>query len=127
MHLHQICGTLEGSARSGYGPGVGQIRISVHPADEADFDGAEELLERLDLPEEALANLCRIARLDEEPLRHGEGWRARVELDRTPLLVRVQDGRWAIYAAAGAADAMEAARRLHGLIGATADDWDLDR
>jgi hypothetical protein len=106
---------------------VGQIRISVQPAGDADFTGAEELLERLDLPEEALENLCRVARLDDEPLRDGDGWSARIELDRTPLLVRAREDRWTIYAPAGASDAMEAARRLHGLIGATADGWDLDR
>jgi hypothetical protein len=107
--------------------GVGQIRISVQPAVEADFAAAEELLERLDLPDEALANLCRIARLDEEPFQEPDGWSARIELDRTPLLVRAREGRWTIYAAAGADDAMLAARRLHGLIGDTGEGWDLDR
>lgn len=106
---------------------MGQLRISVEPASEADFAAAEELLERLDLPEEALGNLCKLARLDEEPFRDGEGWRARIELDQTPLLVRADKDRWTIYAAPGAEDAMLAARRLHGLIGGTADGWDLDR
>jgi hypothetical protein len=111
----------------GYFPGVGQLRISVHPASDADFAGAEELLERLDLPEEALENLCQLTRLDEQPFLEEGGWSARIELDAANLLVRAREGRWTIYAAAGESDAMQAARRLHGLIGATAEGWDLDR
>jgi hypothetical protein len=131
MHLHQIPVTVEGTGGLGYGGGVGQLRISVQPAAEADFASAEELLERLDLPDEALVNLCRLARLDEEPFRHGDGWSARVEIDQTPLLLRAEGSRWTIFAAPGAEDAMLAARRLHGLIGAPPEDrndgWDLDR
>jgi hypothetical protein len=129
VHLHQIP-TLSRPAPLGYGSAVGQLRISVQPATDADFAGAEELLERLDLPDEALANLCRLARLDEAPFRESDGWSARIELDRTPLCVRAREGRWTIYAAPGAEDAMEAARRLHGLIGGSPeqdDGWDLDR
>src|SRR5688572_4484574 len=103
---------------------VGQLRISVRPATDADFRGATELLERLDLPEEALETLCRLARLDEQPFVDAGGWSAHVELDATALLVRAREGRWTIY---GDDDAMPAARRLHGLIGTTGDGWDLDR
>jgi len=99
----------------------------VHPASDADFADAEELLERLDLPDEALTNLCRLARLDETPFLDEGGWSARVELDGTPLRIRARDGRWSILAAPGAEDAMLEARRLHGLIGATSEGWDLDR
>jgi hypothetical protein len=126
MHAHQNQRVgLENGV--GYFRRVGQLRISVHPASDDDFAGAEELLERLDLPDEALENLCRLARLDEEPFLDGGGWSARVELDSTKLLVRARVGRWTIYAAPDTDDAMHAARRLHGLIGATADGWDLDR
>jgi hypothetical protein len=124
MRLHQILVRVEGVERVRYRAAVGQLRISVQPAVEADFEAAEELLERLDLPDEALENLCRLARLDEETFRVPDGWSARVELDRTPLLVRARQDRWTIY---GAEDGMEAARRLHGLIGVSAEGWDLDR
>jgi hypothetical protein len=120
----RLAHSIEGAQRVRYRAAVGQLRISVQPAVEADFAAAEELLERLDLPDEALENLCRLARLDEEPFREPDGWSARVELDRTPLLVRARQDRWTIC---GAEDAMEAARRLHGLIGVSAEGWDLDR
>jgi hypothetical protein len=108
---------------------VGQLRIVVRPAQPAEVDGAEELLERLDLPDAALENLCRLARLDEEPFQNpdGDGWTARVELDGSALLVQARGARWTIYAAAGETDGMAAARRLHGLIGAQSEGWDLDR
>jgi hypothetical protein len=117
------------SGRLRYVAVVGQLRITVTPARDSDFTGAEELLERLDLPDEALANLCRLARLDEESFLEGAdgGWSARVELDGATLLLRARDGRWTIYAAPDSEDAMLPARRLHGLIGGTADGWDLDR
>ena len=124
LHQNQAVGREKGV---GYFPGVGQLRISVYPAGDADFVGAEELLERLDLPDEALENLSQLTRLDEEPFLDEGGWSARIELDGSTLLVRAREGRWTIYAAPGADDAMHAARRLHGLIGATADGWDLDR
>jgi hypothetical protein len=103
---------------------MGQLRISVRPASDAEFNGAGELLERLDLPEEALETLCRLARFDEAPFLDEGGWSAHVELDGTPLLVRARQGRWTIY---GDDDAMPAARRLHGLIGTSGEDSDLDR
>jgi hypothetical protein len=129
MHLHQSLRkrSLKQTFVTAMVRFVGQLRISVQPAAKGDFDGAEDLLERLDLPEEALENLCRLARLDEEPFRDQEGWSARVELDATPLLLAARNGRWAIYAQPGVDGAMLAARRLHGLIGATAEGWDLDR
>lgn len=103
---------------------MGQLRITVSPAGDGDLIGAEELLERLELPDEALENLCRLARLDEEPFRDPGGWSARIELDASHLVLRARDGRWTIYAAAGEHDGMAAARRLHGLIGTGGDDDD---
>ncbi|HUS66219.1 MAG TPA: hypothetical protein VMZ28_16815 [Kofleriaceae bacterium] len=101
------------------------------PAGDADFDGAEELLDRLDLPDAALANLARLVAAGEAPFSDGggDGWAARVEVDGTALLVRGDTARWAIYLPAGAddADAMHAARKLHGLLGEQGDGWDLDR
>jgi hypothetical protein len=117
----------------GYGRGVGQLRISVRPAQPAELMGAEELLERLDLPDAALENLCRLARLDEAPFRDADapegeaGWTARVELDGSALLLQARGTRWTIYAAPGESDGMAAARRLHGLIGEQSEGWDLDR
>src|SRR5262249_55546097 len=116
-----------GQAASVMLPFVGQIRISVKPASDADLEPAEELLERLDLADEALTNLCRLARLDEEAFLEPEGWSAQVELDGTLLFLRARQGRWTIYAPPGAEDAMLTARRLHGLIGGTPEGWDLDR
>jgi hypothetical protein len=103
---------------------VGQLRIDVRPATDADFAGAGELLERLDLPEEALETLCRLSRLEEAPFLDEGGWSARVELDGSPLLLRAREGRWTIY---GDDEAMPAARRLHGLLGGSTEGWDLDR
>lgn len=103
--------------------------IVATPAGDADFDGAEALLDRLDLPDAALANLSRLAAGGKEPFGGDDRWAARVEVDGTALLVRGDEARWAIYLPPGAddGDAMHAARKLHGLLGEQGDGWDLDR
>ena len=95
----------------------------------AAFDGAEPLIEGLDLAEEALGNLAGLVAGDEAAFRDGEGWAARVTVDDTEVLVRGEGTRWGIYAPVGAdaGDTMMAARRLHGLLGERDAGWDLDR
>ncbi len=93
------------------------------------LEGAEPLLERLDLPEAALANLARLAGVGEEAFACAGGWAARVELAGTALLVRGDETSWALLLPPGADDddAMLTARKLHALLGEQADGWDLDR
>jgi hypothetical protein len=99
----------------------------VLSVEDAAFVDAEELLERLDLAEEALANLLRLGGCKEAELRRPEGWAAQVSVDGTALLLRADGERWSIYARADEEDAMLAARKLHGLIGEKSEGWDLDR
>lgn len=91
--------------------------------------GVEPLLDRLDLPEEALANLAHLSGVDAEAFREGDGWAAQVELDGDTLWIAGVTDRWRIALPAGAdeADAARTARRLHGLLGAIGEGWDLDR
>jgi hypothetical protein len=104
-------------------------RFTATPLRQAELDEAEPLLERLDLPDDALANLARLAATGEERFRSTTGWAARVELDGTVVLLHGDGARWAIYLPPGAddADAMHAARKLHGLLGEQGEGWDLDR
>jgi hypothetical protein len=102
------------------------------PLEPGALDAAEPIYERLDLPAEALANLARLASLDEARLLVPGGWAARVTVAGTEVLVRGdagEAGRWSILAPPGAddADAALAARKLHGLLGAVGEGWDLDR
>ena len=103
--------------------------IAAGPVDEGALAGAEPLLEDLDLAEDALANLIRQSGAGEDALRDADGWRARVEIEGTALLVVARGDRWSILAPAGAdeSEAMLAARRLHGRLGEAAEGWDLDR
>ncbi len=105
------------------------VALSASPVDDEAFTGAEAILERLDLAEEALANLSRIACTDEDRFLRGDGWAARVDLDDTIVLLRSDGERWEILAPPGSdeADAALAARKLHGLLGATVGTWDHDR
>jgi hypothetical protein len=97
--------------------------------------GLDPLIDRLDEAEAALAQLVRLAGEEADALCEpggpldGDAWAARVEITGTTVLVRAQGGRWAIYAPpeVDEAEAMLAARRLHGLLGQQSDDWDLDR
>ncbi|HEX2574580.1 MAG TPA: hypothetical protein VH877_33850 [Polyangia bacterium] len=99
------------------------------------FTDLEPLIDRLDEPAAALVQLVRLGggeaseRFEQEDAGDEEEWAARVEVAGTTVLVRAQGGRWAIYAPADVdeAEAMLAARRLHGLLGQQSADWDLDR
>jgi hypothetical protein len=103
--------------------------VSARPAAPSELDGAL-LLEQLQRADAALDNLAELAAVDAARLRVAPGeWAASVELAGTALLVRGDGERWSILAPAGSdeAEATWAARKLHGLIGEQADDWDLDR
>lgn len=111
--------------------------LQVTPVSAKAFAELEPLIDRLDEPEAALAQLVRLggddaeARFDQaRPLDDDEEeWAAQVEIAGTTVLVRAQGGRWAIYAPpeVDEAEAMLAARRLHGLLGQQSADWDQDR
>jgi hypothetical protein len=104
--------------------------LSALPAAPSEFVGADAVLEHLQFAETALANLAELAATDEAILRIAHNaWAAHVELAGTALLVRSDGERWSIHAPAGSdeAEATLAARKLHGLLGEQADDWDLDR
>jgi hypothetical protein len=106
-----------------------QPPLSASPLDDRALAGAEPLLEDLDLAAAALDNLAARLGVDEAGLLRDDGWGARVEVDGVTVLVRARGDRWSIYNPAGGdeADGMLAARRLHGLLGAFGDGWDLDR
>lgn len=89
----------------------------------------EWILESLELPDEALGNLAHLAGVEEDALREGEGWCARVELGPDVLWVQGDRRTWRIAAPPGTdeSDAARAARRLHGLLGEMSEGWDLDR
>ena len=111
--------------------------LQVAPASAEELTALEPLIDRLGEPAAALDTLTRLGDCEADALRPagdaedgpGENWAARVEIAGTTVFVVAQGGRWAIHAPAGAdeADAMLAARRLHGLIGQQNADWDLDR
>ena len=107
--------------------------LQVAPVSVEAFAELEPLIERLDEAEAALAQLVRLGEGDAGALGNPAGpedeWAARVEIAGTTVLVRAQGGRWAIYALpeTDEAEAMLAARRLHGLLGQQGADWDLDR
>jgi hypothetical protein len=102
--------------------------LVIVPCDPGAFEGAEPLIERLDQPEEALARLGELG-MGTGVVAAGGGWWASVSVDGTPVLVAADAETWGIYAPVGAdeADAMLAARRLHGLLGTMPGGWDLDR
>lgn len=109
--------------------------LQVVPVSPEAFAELEPLIERLDEPEAALAQLARLGGEEVGALcepggpLEGDEWAARVEVTGTTVLVRAQGGRWAIYAPpeVDEAEAMLAARRLHGLLGQQSADWDQDR
>jgi len=90
---------------------------------------AELLLDALGGAEAALERLCELTGVEATNLGPVDAWRARVEVDGTPVLISAQGETWSIHAEAGVdlGDAMSVARRLHGLLGAAAEGWDLDR
>jgi len=104
-------------------------RIRATRATPQELEGAEPLLEELASSEHALSRLAEC--VEEDPTRFGvaAAWGARIDWDADIVLARGQGTTWSIFAPAGAdpGAAMSCARRLHALLGAAADDWDLDR
>lgn len=103
--------------------------LRAEPIAVSTVDVAEAVLEGLDLPDEALANLANLAGADEETFREADGWAARVTLGPDVMWVAGDALRWCIGAAPGTdpSDAARSARRLHGLLGEKSEEWDLDR
>ena len=104
--------------------------VVVTPEIASALHGAEAILESLEYPDLARAELEKHATLDETALGDNpHSWLARVSVDDTDLLVRADGHSWAILAPgeSDASDTALAARKLHGLIGAFAEGWDLDR
>ena len=103
--------------------------VRAHATNRAAFERAETVLDRLDLPDSALENLCELVKAEPGTFLTGDHWAAALEVDDTPLLVRGDRAHWAIYAPSGVdeSDAALAARTLHGLLGEKGEGWDLDR
>jgi hypothetical protein len=106
-------------------PGLTQAMIAI----DAELLAAEPVLEDLDQPEAALENLVDQTGIDPSCLRTADGWASMAVVDGTALFVLARGGRWSILAAPSCdpADAMSAARKLHGLLGEKPEGWDLDR
>jgi len=98
--------------------------VTGRTASEGEFEGAEALYEDLARPDDAAEALERATGLALLP-----PFRVCVEEDGTALLVSADADAWSIFAPAGADpdDTALFARKLHGLCGALADGWDLDR
>ena len=98
--------------------------MTAHTVSERDFEGAEALYENLAQPDAAAEALERATGLALTPPFH-----ICVEADGTTLLVSAGASGWSIFAPAGADpdDTALFARKLHGLCGALAEGWDLDR
>src|SRR5213078_4832507 len=88
--------------------------------DEGELEGAQTLLDRLPLSDEARANLAQLGGVDAATLRFGDGWAALAEVDGTPLVARGEpsglDATWTISVKPGAESALHAARKLINLI-----------
>lgn len=104
--------------------------LRAEPLAVSSVNAADAILEDLDLPDEALANLANLTGADEETFREAGGWAARVTLGPDDVLWVAGDAlRWSIGASpeTDPSDAARSARRLHGLLGEKGEDWDLDR
>jgi hypothetical protein len=99
-------------------------RVTARTAGEREFEGAEALYENLARPDDAAEALERATGMAVTP-----PFRVCVEEDGTALLVSADACGWSIFAPAGADpdDTALFARKLHGLCGALAEGWDLDR
>src|SRR5262249_17117960 len=103
--------------------------LRASPASPDDFADSLLLLDRLEFSEAARENLAALSGLPEEAFGSPLRWAAQVEVLGTALLLTADGGRWEIQAPAGAdeAEAMLAARRIHGMLGEKGEGWDLDR
>jgi len=103
--------------------------MKARPATEEEVRSAELLFGELDLPEQALSRIAELSDRAEETFRRPGGWAALIDHDGTALLVVSHDERWSFACPADTdeADAMQAARKLHGVIASQAEGWDLDR
>ena len=103
--------------------------MQARAASEEELRSAELLYGGLDLPDLALARIAELSDRSEEIFRARDGWAAVIDLDGTAVIAMSDGARWSFACPAGTdeADAMQAARTLHGWIAKQSDDWDLDR
>jgi hypothetical protein len=100
--------------------GVAVSALRLRSIDQGELAGAETLLERLPLSDEARTSLARLGGVDAATLLFGDGWAAVAEVDGTPLVARGEpsgaDAKWTIAVKPGAENAMHAARKLISLV-----------
>ena len=103
--------------------------LAARAVTEAELRSAELLFGDFDLPDRALERIAELADLPERTFTRHVGWAALLELDGSAVIAWSDGTRWSFACPAGSdeADAMHAARTLHGRIASQADDWDQDR
>ena len=105
-------------------------KISAEWCTLEDLENAEDVMDGFAHADHALERLCELCDLNPAEQRTtGDDWAARIRFDGTEVLARSEGDRWGVWAPPGTddADAMAAARDLHGVLGALSEGWDLDR
>jgi hypothetical protein len=105
------------------------VDLSARPASEEELRSAELLFGDLDLPADALARIAELAGRPEVEFVRDLGWAALIDLDGSTVIAASDGVRWNFLCPSDQdeADAMMAARTLHGRIAKQTEDWDLDR
>jgi len=103
--------------------------MQARPATEKELRSSELLYGGLDLPDLALARIAELSDRPEEIFHTAGGWAAVIDLEGTAVIAMSEGDRWSFACPPGTdeADAMQAARTLHGRIAKQSEDWDLDR
>jgi hypothetical protein len=103
--------------------------IDAAPVSASELRDGDPLIERLPFAGDALEQLALLSGKDPAAFADDIAWSASVVLDGTRVFVRCDGEEWAILAPPDGplGDAMQAARRLHALLGTRSEDWDQDR